>query len=47
MALAILDRQEVDPTADRPAATTFNDVTVWRRDDGQGWRIVVDSANRK
>jgi uncharacterized protein (TIGR02246 family) len=35
------------PTADRPPTTTFNDVTVWRRDDGHGWRIVVDSANRR
>jgi uncharacterized protein (TIGR02246 family) len=28
------------------ATTTFNDVTVWRRDTHKGWLMVVDSANR-
>ena len=32
------------PAADGQATTTFNDVTVWRLDAGQGWRIVVDSG---
>jgi len=34
------------PTADGHATTTFNDVTVWKLDADQGWRIAVDSANR-
>jgi ketosteroid isomerase-like protein len=35
------------PAADAQAiTTTFNDVTVWKLDTNQGWRIVVDSANR-
>lgn len=35
------------PAADgQKITTTFNDVTVWKLDTDQGWRIVVDSASR-
>jgi uncharacterized protein (TIGR02246 family) len=34
------------PAAGGQATTTFNDVTVWRLEHGEGWSIVVDSANR-
>lgn len=37
---------ELPATNGTTATTTFNDVTVWRRDADGRWLMVVDSANR-
>jgi uncharacterized protein (TIGR02246 family) len=37
---------ELPATDDKAARTTFNDVTVWKRDAGGRWLMVIDSANR-
>jgi ketosteroid isomerase-like protein len=37
---------EIPVAGERVTTSTFNDFTVWKREDDAGWRVVVDSANR-